>query len=146
MSVKSLLICTMAGSLFLAFPARAQEQMQDRAAVQLPDGDAKETVDAACSACHSLTNITNSQGHTPEEWKTTVAMMLNVGAAVPPEQVDMVTNYLIRNFPERPGPAPAAIPGTMDVSFKEWKLPTPGTRPHDPLAAPDGTIWFTGHM
>ena len=93
-----------------------------------------------------MTNITNSQGHTPEEWKTTLAMMLNVGAAVPPEQVEMVTNYLIKNFPAIPGPAPALIPGNVEVSFKEWKLPTPGTRPHDPLAAPDGTIWFTGHM
>ncbi len=146
MSVKSLLMCMMAGSLFLALPARGQEQMQDRAGVQLPDGDAKNLVEDACSACHSLTNITNSQGHTPEEWKTTISMMLNVGAAVPPEKVEMVTNYLIKNFPEKPGPAPAAIPGNVEVSFKEWKLPTPGTRPHDPLAAPDGTIWYTGHM
>ena len=146
MSVKSLLMCLVAGSLLLAFAARGQERMQDSTTVQLPDGDAKQTVETACSACHSLTNITSSQGHTPEEWKTTVAMMLNVGAAVPPEQVEMVTNYLIKNFPEKPGPAPAAIPGNVEVSFKEWKLPTPGTRPHDPLAAPDGTIWFTGHM
>jgi virginiamycin B lyase len=131
MSVKSLLICTMAGSLYLALPARGQEQTQDRGAAQLPDGDAKETVENACTACHSLTNITNSQGHTPEEWKTTVAMMLNVGAAVPPEQVDTVTNYLIKNFPAKPGPAPALIPGNVEVSFKEWNLPTPGTRPHD---------------
>ena len=58
----------------------------------------------------------------------------------------MVTNYLIKNFPEKPGPAPAVIPGNVEVSFKEWKLPTPGTRPHDPLAAPDGTIWYSGHM
>jgi virginiamycin B lyase len=146
MSIKSFLICVIASSLFLASPARGQEQMQERATVQLPDGDAKQLVTDACSACHSLTNITNSQGHTPEEWKTTVAMMLNVGAAVPPEQVDVLTNYLIKNFPEKPGPAPAVIPGNVEVSFKEWKLPTPGTRPHDPLAAPDGTIWFTGHM
>jgi virginiamycin B lyase len=93
-----------------------------------------------------LTNITNSQGHTPEEWKTTVAMMLNVGAAIQPDQVQMVTDYLIKNYPEKPGPPPAAIPGNVEVSFKEWKLPTPGTRPHDPLAAPDGTIWYSGHM
>jgi len=146
MSMKTLLICTMAGSLFLVLPARGQEQMQDHAAVVLPDGDAKELISDTCSACHSLSNITNSQGHTPEEWKTTVAMMLNVGAAVPPEKVDTVTNYLIKNFPAKPGPAPAAIPGNVEVSFQEWTLPTPGTRPHDPLAAPDGTIWFTGHM
>src|SRR4029077_6491341 len=104
MSTKSLLICLMAGSLFLALPARSQEQMQDRAPVQLPEGDAKELISDTCSACHSLTNITNSQGHTPEEWKTTVAMMLNVGAAVPPEKVGMVTDYLIKNFPAKPGP------------------------------------------
>jgi len=146
MSAKSVLICMMAGSLFLVLPARGQEQMQNRAAVQLPDGDAKELVGDTCSACHSLSNITNSQGHTPEEWKTTVAMMLNVGAAVPPEKVDMLTDYLIKNFPAKPGPAPASIPGNVEVSFKEWNLPTPGTRPHDPLAAPDGTIWYTGHM
>src|ERR1700674_969579 len=146
MSIKSLLICTMAGSLLFVVPASGQEQTQDRAAVQLPDGDAKDLIADPCSACHSLSNITNSQGHSPEEWKTTVAMMLNVGAAVPAEKVDMVTNYLIKNFPEKPGPKPVAIPGNVEVSFKEWKLPTPGTRPHDPLAAPDGPIWFTGQM
>ena len=47
MSVKSLLMYMMAGSLFLAWPARGQEQTQDRSAVQLPDGDAKETVETA---------------------------------------------------------------------------------------------------
>src|SRR5216684_8458470 len=109
MSIKSLLTCMMASSLFLALPARGQEQMQDRAAVQLPAGDAKDLITDTCSACHSLSNITNSQGHTPEEWKTTVAMMLNVGAAVPPEKVDMVTNYLIKNFPAKPGPTPVVI-------------------------------------
>ena len=149
MSMKSTLTCLMAGSLFLflALPARAQYQM-DRSGTepQLPAGDAKETIENACSVCHSLTNITNSQGHTPEEWKTTLAMMRNVGAAISDDQVQMVTDYLIKNFPEKPGPAPAAIPGNVEVSFKEWKLPTPGTRPHDPLAAPDGTIWYSGHM
>ena len=148
MSVKSILMCMMAGSLLLALPARAQYQM-DRSSTEptLPPGDAKETIENACSVCHSLTNITNSQGHTPEEWKTTVAMMLNVGAAVQlRSRFRWSSDYLIKNFPEKPGPAPAAIPGNVEVSFKEWKLPTPGTRPHDPLAAPDGTIWYSGHM
>jgi len=146
MSFKSFLICMGAGSLLFALPARAQMQLGERVPVDLPAGDAKQLVEDSCSVCHSLTNITNSQGHTEEEWKTTVSMMLNVGAAIPADKVDMVTNYLIKNFPEKPGPAPAAIPGSVEVSFKEWKLPTPGTRPHDPLAAPDGTIWYSGHM
>ena len=73
-------------------------------------------------------------------------MMLNVGANVPEDKVDTVLNYLVKNFPEKPAPPAVTIPGNVEVSFKEWKVPTPGSRPHDPLAAPDGTIWYTGHM
>jgi virginiamycin B lyase len=119
--------------------------MQGRGPAQLPDGDAKPIVQAVCSACHSLSNITNA-GHTPEEWKTTIAMMRNAGADLPDDQVEMVTNYLIENFPEKPAPPAVIVPGRVSVTFQEWKLPTPGTRPHDPLAAPDGTIWYAGQM
>jgi virginiamycin B lyase len=30
------------------------------------------------------------------------------------------------------------------VEIREWPTPTPGTHPHDPLATPDGAIWYTG--
>lgn len=146
MSAKLLLAYAVAGSLALVAPAKAQEQMRNRAPVQLPDGDAKELVQTACAACHSLSNITNSIGYTPAGWKNTVAMMRNAGAAIPDDKVDMIVDYLAKNFPEKPAPPPVLIPGSVEVSFQEWKVPTPGARPHDPLAAPDGTIWFTGHM
>jgi virginiamycin B lyase len=29
------------------------------------------------------------------------------------------------------------------VVIKEWKVPTPNSRPHDPAVAPDGALWFT---
>src|SRR5438477_12319634 len=32
------------------------------------------------------------------------------------------------------------------VSIKEWDVPTPGSRPHDPAVAPDGSLWYTGQM
>jgi virginiamycin B lyase len=145
MPAKPILTCLGAAILFLAIPGRSQEPMQGRAAVQLPDGEGKEIVQTACAACHSLGNITNA-GHSVEEWKTTVAMMLNVGANVPPDKIETVTNYLVKNFPEKPAPPAVSVPGNVEVSFQEWKVPTPGSRPHDPLAAPDGTIWYTGHM
>ena len=145
MPAKSILTCLGAAILFFALPTRSQEPTQGRGAIQLPDGEGKEIVQTACAACHSLGNITNS-GHSPEEWKTTVAMMLNVGANVPKDKVDTVLDYLIKNFPEKPAPPAVAIAGNVEVSFKEWKVPTPGSRPHDPLAAPDGTIWYSGHM
>jgi virginiamycin B lyase len=34
--------------------------------------------------------------------------------------------------------------GNTQVTFKEWQVPTPNSWPHDPLAASDGSIWYTG--
>lgn len=144
MHLKSLLTLIAVALLVFTVPARGQSQSQ-KAPIVLPDGDAKPIVQSACSVCHSLGNITNT-GHTPEDWKTVMSMMLNVGAPVPPDKVGVVTDYLVKNFPEKPAPPAVLIPGNVEVSFQEWKLPTPGTRPHDPLAAPDGTLWYTGHM
>src|ERR1700730_12252762 len=110
MPAKSILTCFGAAILFWAFPAQSQESMQGRDAIQLPDGEGKEIVQTACAACHSLGNITNS-GHSPEEWKTTVAMMLNVGANVPPDKIETVTDYLVKNFPEKRTPPAVSEPG-----------------------------------
>ena len=66
-------------------------------------------------------------------------MMINIGAPIPPDQVQTVTDYLTKNFPEKPAPAPVLIAGDTKVTIKEWTVPTPGSRPHDPLAGPDGT-------
>jgi virginiamycin B lyase len=30
------------------------------------------------------------------------------------------------------------------VSFQEWDIPTSNSLPHDPTAAPDGSLWYTG--
>jgi virginiamycin B lyase len=112
--------------------------------VNLPDGPGKATVSALCAACHRLTFLAN--GYTPDGWHTVVRMMTNFGVPIPKEEVATVTDYLIKSFPERPRPAAALIPGPVDVSIKEWPVPTPGSRPHDPLATRDGAIWYTGQL
>src|SRR5437879_11739472 len=30
--------------------------------------------------------------------------------------------------------------------MRAWQAATPGSRPHDPLAARDGSLWYTGQM
>jgi virginiamycin B lyase len=120
-----------------ASPALAQD-------LKLPDGPGKDTVAALCGACHRLTFLAN--GYTPEGWHTVMRMMLNFGVPVPKDEVTTVTDYLIKSFPERPRPAAAIIAGPAEVSMKQWPVPTPGSRPHDPLAARDGTIWYTGQL
>jgi len=132
-------------SLCAVVPTRGQDQGQSRQAVQLPEGDGKATVQAACAVCHAMTQVTNS-GHDREEWETVLHMMVNVGAPVPQNQFDTVLTYLATNFPPKPQPPAQIIPGKAEVSIKEWMVPTPGSRPHDPMFAPDGSVWYSGQM
>ncbi len=114
-------------------------------APQLPDGNGKAIVLKACGSCHALTTVTNA-GHNREGWTSVVHMMVNAGAPVPKDQIASVTEYLTKNFPEKPAPDAVVIPGSVEVSIKEWQVPTPGSRPHDPAYAPDGSVWYTGQM
>jgi virginiamycin B lyase len=123
-----------------AFPAAAQNPPA------LPDGNGKEIVQTTCAACHSLARVTNA-GYSLETWQNVVHMMVNVGAPLTDDQFAAVTQYLAAHFPEKPLPSAVVMPDKdIAVSFQEWKLPTPGSRPHDPLATKDGYIWYTGHM
>ena len=31
----------------------------------------------------------------------------------------------------------------LNVSIREWDVPTKGANPHDPAVGPDGALWFT---
>jgi virginiamycin B lyase len=123
---------------FLAARAGAQ-------AVSLPEGSGKALVESACTQCHSLDRVVRS-GYSRDGWRNVVSMMVNVGAKVTPQQADAITEYLAAHFPPRPAASPALVPGSVEVSIREWVVPTPGSRPHDPLATPDGSIWYTGQM
>src|SRR5215471_3030095 len=36
------------------------------------------------------------------------------------------------------------ISAAAKVSIREFDVPTPNSRPHDPAVAPDGSLWYTG--
>ena len=111
----------------------------------LPEGAGKALVQSACVGCHELSRVTHS-GYSRAGWQNVVSMMSHVGTALAPEQVPVVVDYLATNFPERDRPAAAVIPGRVAVTIHEWTVPTPGSRPHDPLATADGALWYTGQM
>jgi virginiamycin B lyase len=73
-------------------------------------------------------------------------MMRNFGAPLSEEQAGPVTEYLTKSFPEKPRPAAAIIPGPAEVTFKQWPVAMPGSRPHDPAASKDGSIWYAGQL
>ena len=134
------LLALIAATLFCTTaPAYAQQAQAD-----FPDGPGKQTFVNLCGGCHDINRV--RLGYTPEGWRTVMRMMLNFDVPVPKDEVDTVTQYLIKNFPERPRPAAVVVPGPVEAAIKLWQVPTPGSRPHDPLAARDGAIWYTGQL
>lgn len=122
----------------LTSPVQSQRGAQP---IQLPDGPGKEMVTATCTRCHGLNFITNADGYTRDEWQFLFSSMV----ALPKDQADAISGYLATHFPEKPTAHKAKIiPGPVQVTIKEWMAPTLGQRPHDPLAARDGSIWWTG--
>jgi virginiamycin B lyase len=112
---------------------------------ELPDGKGKELVAASCTSCHTFSSRVGA-GYTADGWHTVMRMMINHGVPIPPDQLGTMTEYLIKNVPEKRKPAGVVVPGPAKVSMKKWQVPTPGSRPHDPLAARDGSLWYTGQM
>jgi virginiamycin B lyase len=113
-------------------------------AQDFPEGAGKQIVTAVCGACHDINRL--KVGYTPEGWRTVIRMMQNVETPVPPDQWATVTEYLTKNFPERQRPAAVVVQGPIEAAIKQWPVPTPGSRPHDPLATKDGAIWWTGQL
>lgn len=112
---------------------------------RLPDGPGKEQVATLCNGCHGLTRVMSS-GYPQAHWYTVVRMMTNFGVPIPPEQTNLIADYLAASFPEKPKPDAVIVPGAAKVAIREWQVPIPGSRPHDPLATRDGAIWYTGQM
>jgi virginiamycin B lyase len=143
---KTLLAAVSALTLSVAaVTAFAQNQAPDPSLDKFPAGPEKQMLADACTICHSLARVAFGN-YDAAGWHNTINMMMNAGAPLSPQQADQLTAYLVKNFPEKPIPALKKVDGPVKVSIKEWELPTPGSRPHDPLAAPDGTMWYTGHM
>jgi virginiamycin B lyase len=139
MSNRLLLSFTAAALLCATLPARAQQAQQD-----FPDGPGKQTLVTLCGACHEANRV--RAGYTPEGWRTVIRMMLNFEVPIPEDQIGPLTDYLIKNFPERPRPAAVIVEGPVQATIKQWPVATPGSRPHDPLATKDGAIWYSGQL
>jgi virginiamycin B lyase len=112
---------------------------------ELPEGKGKDLVAGQCNSCHAFHARVGS-GYNEKGWDTVLRMMQNHGVPIPPDQFPTMKAYLVKNFPEKPKPAGAVISGPAKVSMQAWQAPTPGSRPHDPMAARDGSLWYTGQM
>src|SRR5207244_8357203 len=72
--------------------------------------------------------------------------MMTHGRNIAPHQRGPMTDDPAKTFPVTGRPAAVLVPGAVKVSMKIWQASTPGSRPHDPWAARDGSLWYTGQM
>src|SRR5688572_11469869 len=115
MLTKSFLLA-LAAVLCSILPARSQTPPS------LPDGPGKEAVVQYCSGCHGLARVVAS-GYPQAYWHTVIRMMLNFEVAMPLDQVIPVTDYLAKNFPEKPKPVANILPGPARIDIQEWQVP-----------------------
>lgn len=108
----------------------------------LPDGSGKQLVEDMCTACHRTNMITRSSGYTQDDWAELTGTMIDLSAD--PSTLDEITAYLAQHFPPNDRRASKLMPGTVELTFREWQVPTLGQRSRDPVEAADGTIWWAG--
>jgi virginiamycin B lyase len=132
--MKSLIPVAAAVLLVGVIPAGAQ---------QFPDGPGKPILEEKCSVCHAPTQVM-IVGRTAAEWDDIVHQMIDLGADVPAAQAQTLVDYLAKNWPPKTASAAPIVSGNTFLDIQEWEVPTPDSRPHDPLAASDGSIWYTG--
>lgn len=134
----SRLTTLLAATALATLPLAAQAQNGPT----LPDGPGKQQVESFCTGCHQVNMITGSSGYTQEHWQELTSTMIDLSSV--PEDRAAVTQYLATHFPPNTKNAAKLVPGPVQITFKEWQVPTLGQRSRDPVQGPDGLIWWAG--
>jgi cytochrome c5 len=148
------LICVFGFGFVAVSPALTQDGGQGAAPaapagaaapVVLPDGDGKPIATEYCQTCHKLTNLTKAHKDL-DDWKDTISTMIERGAAIPPDKVDTLAQYLAKNFGPKdaapagsaPAAAPAASPATPGAPVPSSGASAPASASAAPVVLPDG--------
>ena len=77
-------------------------------AQNLPDGDGRAILQAACTQCHELSSITNLRLDRAG-WEKVVAEMMSLGASMRDSEVDVAVTYLAAHFGAEAGAGTASV-------------------------------------
>jgi len=108
---------------------------QPKPASELPDGDGKAIATEYCQDCHKLSNLMDAR-KTPDDWHDTVQTMMDRGARLPQDKVDILIAYLVKNFGPQTA-APSAGSATGAASSSGSSAAATAQRPK-PAELPDG--------
>jgi mono/diheme cytochrome c family protein len=113
--LKSVALAFFALSSFLSASAQSSTPAPSTApaagADSLPPGPGKAILQRMCVGCHRLDVVTSKRA-TPDNWASTVQLMVSRGADGTDDEIDVLTKYLSTSFPaakdDKAAPAPAS--------------------------------------
>jgi hypothetical protein len=77
----------------------AEEQKSYAPGIELPEGEGKVLLLAACTRCHDLKGLPAYRGYwDTARWRSMVESMTKNGAALSPQQTNVLAEYLARHF------------------------------------------------
>jgi mono/diheme cytochrome c family protein len=92
-------------------------------ATTLPPGKGKAIVQRTCTSCHALKVVTTKRA-SREQWSTLVDQMMSKGADLEDDEVDIVVDYLAKNFGRTKG-SPGAEKNHGQATPKNASKSTP---------------------
>lgn len=79
------------------------EQQAHRPGIDLPEGDGKLLLLAACTRCHDLKGLPAYKGYWDSgRWRTMIETMIRNGAPLNPQQATVLADYLALHFGRPP--------------------------------------------
>jgi quercetin dioxygenase-like cupin family protein len=116
-------------------PAVALPRSQaNDATSRMPDGAGKKMIIDKCQLCHSLELIATSR-RSKDDWQGIVDSMVQKGAPLADDEVEMVVNYLATNY----GPKMTASTAPMTST----ESPTPASSLQSMIVDPDAARFVT---
>ena len=90
----------MSAVLFLAAVLSVPASSQSSApGDDLPDGEGKKLLQAQCTACHELTEVTKFRGYyNRAQWRDIVVTMVEYGADLKKAEIETLTDYLTQHL------------------------------------------------
>ena len=102
MPIRRVALAWIAASTLAWTIASATASAQTRPDDELPDGPGKKILQASCTSCHDLDEVTKFRGYyTRAQWRDVVQTMVDYGARLQPGEADVLADYLTEHLGKR---------------------------------------------
>ncbi len=77
----------------------ASSQSSSTPSDELPDGEGKKILQAQCTSCHELTEVTKFRGYyNRAQWRDIVVTMVEYGADLKKAEIETLADYLAQHL------------------------------------------------